>query len=148
MAILFNEGELVVTDERIRTPGRDYPISRVSRVWCALPESSRGMRLMVIGTLVGIVLAVGIYLTTVGWLREHLVAVPFILTLVCVLLAFLGWAGILDPLAVYLEKRRHELWIETDGVAVMLWSNNKVEVNKALRAIGRARERHHDAQWS
>jgi|SRR4051812_12055104 hypothetical protein len=148
MAILFNERELVVTDERIRTPGRDYPISRVSRVWCALPESTRGVRLMVIATLVGVVLAVGIYLTTVGWLRGHLIALPFVLTLVCVLVGLLGWAGILDPVAVYLEKRRHELWIETDGMAVLLWSNNKVEVNKALRAIGRARERHDDARWS
>lgn len=50
--------------------------------------------------------------------------------------------GLLDPIAIYLEKRHHELWIATDSIAVRVWKHNAVEVNKALRAIKRARERH------
>ena len=53
--------------------------------------------------------------------------------------------GLFDPVAIYLEKRHHELWITTGTVSVLLWKANKVEVNKALRHIQRARERHREA---
>ena len=52
--------------------------------------------------------------------------------------------GLLDPVAVYHEKRHHELWITTDAVSVQIWKANSVEANKALRAIQRARERHQE----
>ena len=53
--------------------------------------------------------------------------------------------GLLDPIAIYLEKRHHELWITTGTVSVLLWKANQVEVRKALRQIQRARERRRDA---
>jgi hypothetical protein len=52
--------------------------------------------------------------------------------------------GLLDPVAIYLEKRHHELWIATDTVSVRLWKANAIEANKAMRAIHRARERHRE----
>ena len=143
MAILFNERDLLVTDECVRTPRREYPIPRVRRAWVSLPESTRGLRLVVTALLVGVVVAAATWALTTGWLADHWVAVPLFI----IAAAVAGWAGFLDPLAVYLEKRRHDLWLDVDGVAVRVWSDNKVEVNKAVRAIDRARERHRDAQW-
>ncbi|GAA1789786.1 hypothetical protein GCM10009682_09860 [Luedemannella flava] len=143
MAILFHERDLLVTDERVRTPTREYPIYRVRRAWVSLPESTRGLRLIVTAVLVGVVVAVAGWAVASGWLTDHWVTVPLFI----VAAGIAGWAGFLDPLAIYLEKRRHDLYLDVDGVPVRVWSNNKVEVNKAIRAIDRARERHRDAQW-
>jgi hypothetical protein len=55
-----------------------------------------------------------------------------------------AWIGLLDPVAIYLEKRHHELWIATDTGSAMVWKANSVEANKALRQIQRARERHQE----
>jgi hypothetical protein len=63
-----------------------------------------------------------------------------------VLFVIAAWGGLLDPVAVWLEKRRHELWVSTDAYSVKVWANNNVEVNKAVRAIQRAQERLRDAQ--
>jgi hypothetical protein len=52
--------------------------------------------------------------------------------------------GLFDPVAIYLEKRHHELWIATDTTAIRLWKANRIEVSKALRQIQRARERHRE----
>jgi len=143
MAILFNERELLVTEECVRTTTHEYPIRLVRRVWITLPESTRGVRLTVTAVLVGAVVAVAAWALASGWLTDHWIAVPVLIIAAVVA----GWAGFLDPLAVYLEKRRHDLWIDVDGMPVRVWSDNKVEVNKAVRAIERARERHRDAQW-
>ena len=72
-----------------------------------------------------------------GWLKGH-----WLWILAAPVLFFAAAAiGLLDPVAIYLEKRHHELWIVTDTVAVNIWRANRIEVHKALRAIQRARER-------
>src|SRR5262249_55173366 len=108
--------------------------------WTTRRQAARGSRLLTaaLGTglvlaLIGAVGATGAF--TQVWL--WLLASP---------LLFLAAAtiGLLDPIAIYLEKRHHELWITTDSVAVLLWKANYVEVRKALRQIQRARERHRE----
>ena len=71
-----------------------------------------------------------------GWLITHwawLLATP-------VVLLGLGSIGLLDPIAIYLDKRHHELWIAGDTYSVRVFKANSVEARKALRAIQRACE--------
>jgi hypothetical protein len=143
MAILFNERGLLVTDECVRIPGSEFPISRVRHAWVTLPESTRGLRLVTTGILVACLVPLAAWAIISGWLADHWIALPLAIGFVVVA----AWAGLLDPIALYLEKRRHELWIDVDGTHYRVWQNNKVEVNKALRAITRAGERHRDAEW-
>jgi hypothetical protein len=139
MATLFRASDLQVTDDWIRAVPGTFPIHDVRSAWATRRSTSRGGRLLtaVLGVVVLLVLIGGAGLS--GWLTRNwiwILAAP---------VAFFAaaWIGLLDPIAVYLEKRHHELWIATaDSRAVLVWKHNSVEVNKALRAIQRARERH------
>jgi hypothetical protein len=71
------------------------------------------------------------------WVGAHLwvltVAVP-------AFLALLFWQFGLDLIGHHKENRPYRLWIDTSAGAVTVLTDNEVEVNKALRALTRARE--------
>jgi hypothetical protein len=142
MATLFHERGLQVTDEWIRSSSGHIPIAEVRSVWVQLPRTTRGRRFGTALTLVGVVLLLFAWAWTSGWLARNAVMLPAFL----VLFAIAAWAGALDPIAVWLEKRRHELWVATDAYKAKVFVDNNVEVNKAARAIQRAQERMRDAQ--
>jgi hypothetical protein len=140
MTLLFHTEGLQVTDDWIRSTSGTFAIPDVRNAWVTRRQIGRGSRFLT----AGLGLAAGLILIGVagasGWLTRNwvwLLGAP---------VAFFVAAGIglLDPVAIYLEKRHHELWIATDTVAVRLWKHNSVEVNKALRSIQRARERHRE----
>ena len=138
MATLFRAAELQVTEEWIRALPGTFAIKDVRSAWSTRRRVSRGSRLLTALLGVGLVLVLigGAGLT--GWLTDNwmwLLAAP-------VVFFAAAWIGLLDPIAIYMEKRHHELWIATDSTAVAVWKDNAVEVNKALRAIQRARERY------
>jgi hypothetical protein len=140
MATLFRADDLQITDEWIRAVPGTFPISDVRSAWSTRHGASRGSRLMTALLGIGAVLVVvgGIGMT--GWLTRN-----WMWVLAAPLLFFAAAAiGLLDPVAIYLEKRHHELWIATNSVEVKVWKHNAVEVNKAIRAIQRARERYVD----
>jgi hypothetical protein len=140
MAILFSRDELQITDDWIRTPWAVYAIADVTAVWTTRRQVGRGSRLLtaVLGFAVVLVLIGGAGLS--GWLVRNWVWV--LVSPILFLVA--GTLGLLDPLAIYLEKRHHELWITTGTVSVRLWKANQVEVRKALRQIQRASERYRE----
>jgi hypothetical protein len=140
MATLFREDGLQVTEEWIRSVPGTFAISDVRSAWAARKQIGRGSRLL--SALLGIAAVVALIggAGASGWLIEHweyLLAAPVVFFVA-------AWIGLLDPIAIYLEKRHHDLWIATDRGAVRIWRNNSVEVNKALRAIQRAQERLHE----
>jgi hypothetical protein len=141
MARLFDEDGLVVSEDWIRTPTARYAITDVRDAWMTRRQVSRGSRWLTAGLAAGAVLVLigGAGLT--GWLTRNwlwLLATPVIFLVA-------GSVGLLDPVAIYLEKRHHELWITTGAGSILLWKANAVEVGKALRQIQRARERHLEA---
>ena len=142
MAVLFRERDLQVTDDWIRTNAGKIPIRAVRSVWVQLPRATRGRRFGTMLVLVGLVLLLFAWAWSSGWLSKNAVMIPGFL----VLFVIAAWGGLLDPVAVWLEKRRHELWVSTNAYSVKVWANNNVEVNKAVRAIQRAQERLRDAQ--
>lgn len=137
MAVLFRDDTLQITDEWIRsTAAGTIAIGDVRQVWVAR-RVGRGGRvttaLLGAGILMVVIGAVG----ATGWLTRNwgwLLAAPLIFVVA-------AHIGILDPIAVYLEKRHHELWISTDVMAMPIYRANAVEAKKALRAIQRASER-------
>jgi hypothetical protein len=141
MAMLFRDDDLLVTDDWIRsTQAGTIAIPQVRRVWVTR-RAGRGSRvttaLLGAGVFLVMVGAVG----ATGWLARNwawLLAAPlfFVVT---------AHIGLFDPIAIYLEKRHHELWIATDAISVRIYKANAVEANKALRAIQRASERHHES---
>lgn len=137
---LFHTDDLQITDDWIRSSAGMFSIRDVRNAWVTRRQIGRGGRLFtaMLG-LAAVLVVVGVAGVS-GWLTRNwmwLLAAP--------LLFFVAAAiGLLDPVAIYLEKRHHELWIATDTVAVRVWKANSVEVNKALRAIQRARERHRE----
>src|SRR6185295_4799776 len=136
MAVLFRAADLQITDEWIRAVPGTYAISDVREAWSARRRVTRGSRFLTAALGVGALLVIIGGAGMSGWLTRHwmwVLATPLVL---------LGAAavGLLDPIAIYLEKRHHDLWIATDAVSVKVWRHNEVEVNKALRAIQRARE--------
>ncbi len=140
MAILFQSDQLQVTDDWIRTPHNQFAVRDVRNAWVTRRQVGRGSRMATSALGLAAVLVLIGAAGLSGWLLDNwmwLLAAPVI---------FFGAAfiGLLDPVAIYLEKRHHELWIQTDAVAVRIWKQNSVEVNKALRAIQRARERHRE----
>lgn len=141
MVRLYEHDGLVVTDDWIRTPTRQYRISDVQDAWVTRRQVTRGGRWFTYGLGAGAVLVLLGAAGLTGWLTRNwlwLLATP---------VAFLvaGAIGLLDPIAIYLEKRHHELWITTDGGSIRVWKANAVEVGKAMRQINRARQRHLDA---
>ncbi len=141
MARLFDHDDLVISEDWIRTPTARYAITEVREVWVTRRQVARGSRWFVYGLGIGalLILIGGAGLT--GWLTRNwlwLLATP-------VIFLAAGTIGLLDPVAIYLEKRHHELWITIGGGSVLLWKANAVEAGKALRQIQRARERHLEA---
>jgi hypothetical protein len=140
MAVLFREDGLQVSDDWIRARSGTFAIGDVRRVWVTRRQVARGSRLLTTALGTGVVLVAIGGAGTAGLLTRYwmwLLAAP--------LLFFVAASiGLLDPIAIYLEKRHHELWIATDTTAALLWKHNNVEVNKALRAIERACERHRE----
>jgi hypothetical protein len=140
MARLFSEQELQISDEWIRTPYGSYPIAGVREAWVTRRQLTKGSRLLTAALGAGAVLVLVGGAGMTGWFSRNwlwLLASP-------VLFFVAASIGLFDPVAIYLEKRHHELWIVTDAGAVRLWKANKVEAHKALRQIQRARERHRE----
>jgi hypothetical protein len=140
MTTLFRADDLQVTDDWIRAVSGTFRIPEVRNVWVTRRQAGRGNRFMTTALGIGVLLVLIGGAGATGWLTRNwawLLATP-------VLLLVAAWIGLLDPIAVYLEKRHHELWIATDSVAVRVWKANAVEARKALRAIERARERYQD----
>jgi hypothetical protein len=141
MARLFDEDGLQITHDWIRTPTGTYAIAKVRAAWVTRRQVGRGSRLLTAGLGAGLVLVLIGGAGMSGWLSRNwvwLLASPVFFFVAAAI-------GLLDPIAIYLEKRHHELWITTGTVSVLLWKANKVEVRKALRQIQRARERHREA---
>ncbi len=137
MATLFRADGLQVTEEWIRSVPGTFAVGDVRSAWVARKQIGRGSR--VLSALLGVAAVVALIggAGAAGWLTEHwefLLAAPVVFFVA-------AWIGLLDPIAIYLEKRHHDLCIDTPAGAVRIWRNNSVEVNKALRAIERARER-------
>jgi hypothetical protein len=142
VARLYDHDGLVVTENWILTPTARYAIADVRHAWVTRRQLGRGSRWFTYGLGTGFVLVLlgGAGLT--GWLSHGwlwLLAAP-------VLLFVAGTIGLLDPIAIYLEKRRHELWITTTAGSVLVWKANAVELGKALRQINRARQRRVDEE--
>jgi hypothetical protein len=141
MVRLYDHDGLVVTDDWIRTPTEQYRISDVQDAWVTRRQVTHGSRWFSYGLGAGAMLVLLGAAGLTGWLTRNwlwLLATP-------VLLLAAGTIGLLDPIAIYLEKRRHELWITTRAGSVRVWRANGVEVGKALRQINRARQRLLDA---
>jgi hypothetical protein len=140
MALLFRSDQLQVTDDWVRCAAGTFAIRDVRNAWVTRKQIGRGSRLFtgLLGVAAVLIFVGGIGAT--GWLKDHwmwLLAAP-------VLFFVAAGIGLLDPVAIYLEKRHHELWLSTDTLSVRLWKANAIEANKALRAIQRARERHRE----
>lgn len=141
MAMLFRADDLLITDEWIRAEGTTIPIGDVRQVWVTRRQAGRGSRLMTAILGAAILLIVIGAVGATGWLTRNwvwLLAAPLLFVIA-------AHIGLLDPIAVYLEKRHHELWVATDSLAVRIYKANAVEANKALRAISRASERHRES---
>ena len=137
MAVLFHSTGLQVTDDWIRSEAGAFAMRDVRRAWVTRKQLGRGSRLLTAGLGFAALLVLVAGVGASGWLNRNwmwIMAAP-------VLFFAAAAIGLLDPVAIYLEKRHHELWITTDTVAVQIWRHNRVEVHKALRAIQRARER-------
>jgi Family of unknown function (DUF6232) len=137
MTLLFRDDELMVTDEWIRTSTATFAIAEVRRAWVGRGRVGAGGRALTGGAVAGALLVVIGAVGASGWLTRNwgwLLVAP-------ALFFVAGSIGLFDPVAIYLEKRHHELWIATDTVAVRVYRANRVEANKALRAIQRANER-------
>jgi Family of unknown function (DUF6232) len=140
VARLYDHDGLVVTENWIVTPTARYAIVDVRHAWVTRRHATRGSRWFTYGLGTGFVLVLLGGAGLAGWLSHAwlwLLAAP-------VLLFVAGTIGLLDPIAIYLEKRRHELWITTGAGSVLVWKANAVELGKALRQINRAHERRFD----
>jgi hypothetical protein len=140
MSVLFRARQLQISDDWIRGAPGTFAIRDVRSAWVTRRQFGRGRRLTTVLTAVALALIVIGWAGASGWLGRNW---SYLLWGV-LLLPVAAWIGFLDPIAIWLEKRHHELWIATDSVAVLLWKHNLVEVNKALRAINRACERHRE----
>jgi hypothetical protein len=142
MVRLYDHDGLVVTDDWILTPTARYRISDVQDAWVTRRQVTRGSRWFTYGLSAGAMLVLLGAAGLTGWLTRNwlwLLATPVILLVA-------GTIGLLDPVAIYLEKRHHELWITTNDGSARVWKANAVEAGKAMRQINRARQRLHDAQ--
>lgn len=138
MSTHFDADGLRVTGEWIRSPAGTIPIRDVRQVWVTRRRAGRGSRTLTAALGAAVILAIICGAGLGGWLADHwlwILATPLIFFVI-------AYIGLLDPVAIYLEKRHHELWIATDTVAIRIYKANSVEAHKALRAIERAVERH------
>lgn len=135
MSVLFRARELQISDDWIRGVPGTFAIRDVRSAW--VTRRGRRRRGTTVATAIALALIAIGWAGASGWLTRNWTYLIYGLLLLPVAASI----GFLDPIAIWLEKRHHELWIATDSVAVLLWKHNRVEVNKALRAINRARER-------
>ena len=139
MATLFRSDELIVTDEGICTAAGVVAIGDIRQVWVARRVGPGGRLLT--GLLGAGVMAIIIAIVGAsGWLTRNwiwLLAAPVIFVVA-------AHFGLVDLIAIYLEKRHHQLWIATDQTAMPIYRANSVEAKKAMRAIQRAHERHYE----
>lgn len=140
MALLFRSDQLYITNDWIRSSAGTFAIRDIRNAWVTRKQIGRGSRLVtgLLGVAALLIIIGGAGAS--GWLVHNwmwLLATP-------VLFFVAAGIGLLDPVAIYLEKRHHELWVATDTVSVLIWKANAIEANKALRAIQRARERHRE----
>jgi hypothetical protein len=132
----FDAGGLQVTDEWVRSGATLVPVSRIRDVWVSRPPAPT--RRWPAWAALGASLAVAVaWFTWHGWLTRHW---PVVIILTVVLVALFVWGVGLDLLTYHFEHRDHDLWISDGRRRVRVWRHNEIEVNKAVRAIGRARE--------
>jgi Family of unknown function (DUF6232) len=138
----FESAGLQITDEWLQAGGARYPLGAIRRAWSERPsKDGGGGHAIARWTLVlgGACVLIGAVLWPfVGpWVGEHL----WVLTIgVPAFLLLLFWQVGLDLLGHHKENRANHLWIDTPVGAVTVLTDNEVEVNKALRALDRARE--------
>ena len=132
----FDAGGLQVTDEWVRSGATRVPVSRIRDVWVSRPPAParRWPAWVCLGAAVAAAVA---WFGWRQWLTEHWLAV---IIATVVLVALFVWGVGLDLLTYHFEHRDHDLWISDGRRRVRVWRHNEIEVNKALRAIGRARE--------
>ncbi|MGE5826779.1 MAG: DUF6232 family protein [Micromonosporaceae bacterium] len=140
MSMLFRARELQISDDWIRGVPGTFAIRDIRSAWVTRRARGRARRRTTIATAVALGLITIGWAGASGWLTRNWSYLLYGLLLLPVAASI----GFLDPVAIWLEKRHHELWIATDAVVVLLWRHNRVEVNKALRAINRACERHRE----
>jgi len=141
MARLFDEEGLQITDDWIRSRTGSYAIGAVREAWVTRRQVTRGSRLLTAGLGAGVDLVFIGGAGMTGWLSRN-----WIWLLFSPVFFFIGASiGLFDPIAIYLEKRHHELWISTASGSARIYKANAVESNKALRAIHRACERHRES---
>jgi len=137
---LFDAAGLHVTDEWVQAGGNRYPIGEIDRVWAARPPRRRPRTLaLVLLIAAGVAAVAGLTALVIhNWVLV-VVGAPIVVV-------FILFGGPLDLVTHRLENRPHELLISTRGRVRPVLSDNSVEVNKALRAVMRALEYHHDAR--
>ena len=141
MTTFFDASGLHITDEWVQAGGHRYALGEIRRAWAERPTRTGGGHAVARWTLVigGAFVLIGAVLwPLVGpWLASHL----WVLTVgVPAFLVLLFWQVGLDLLGHHKENRPFDLRIDTPAGAQTLLTDNEVEVNKALRALDRARE--------
>jgi len=136
----FDTSGLHITNEWVQAGGHRYAVGEIRRAWAERPPT-RGGHAIARWTLVigGAFVLIGAVLWPVvgPWLASHL----WVLTVgVPAFLLLLFWQVGLDLLGHHKENRPYHLWIDTSAGPLAVLTDNEVEVNKALRALDRARE--------
>ncbi|MFC7483177.1 DUF6232 family protein [Luedemannella flava] len=115
---------------------RSGPVAAIREVWVARPPRPDRRWPAIAGALT-LLAAMVAGLIFRAWLAEYWLAA---LLVGLAVVAFLFWAVGLDVLTYHIEHRDHDLWISDGRRRLHIWRHNEVEVNKALRAINRARD--------
>ena len=139
MRTFFDGAGLIITDEWVQAGDDRFALGEIRRAWTGTPSRTGGH---VVGrwtlVLLAAVLVVGVtFWPIVGaWVAAHwwvlAIGVPAFGVL-------LFWQIGIDLLIRRKEHRPHQLWIDTSVGERSVLTDNEVEVNKALRALDRAR---------
>src|SRR5690242_14096672 len=97
----FEDAGLVVSDDWIRTPAGSWAVAEVGDVWVTRRHAARGSRWLTASLAAGALLVLVGGAGLLGWLARGW---PWLLLAPAVLL-LAGSVGLLDPIAIYLEKR-------------------------------------------
>jgi hypothetical protein len=136
MRTLFDAAGLQVTEEWVRAAGARIPVTRIQDVWVARPPRAT-RRWPALVALVVFVLAGVAWFIWRDWFSTHWATL--VVGGVAIGALFIWGIG-LDLLTYHIEHRDHDLWISDGKRRLRIWRHNEVEVNKALRAINRARD--------
>lgn len=139
MTTFFEAAGLHITDEWVQAGGHRYGLGEIRRAWTDRP-SGGGHAIARSALVIGgacVLLGVVLWPVVGPWVGAHLWALTIGGP---ALLALLFWQFGLDLLGHHKENRPYHLWIDTPAGAVAVLTDNEVEVNKALRALDRARE--------